>query len=1032
MTLRRTAFPLCFLALCLLALTSTSLGQTETATLSGLITDPQGRVVPDVAVDVTNVDTNVRVHQTTNGAGLYVVVGLKPGRYRVSVTKEGFRRIDLTDLVLNVQDVLSRNFQLQLGPVLASITVVADEANVNTESATVSTVIDRNFAENLPLNGRSFNTLLQLTPGVVIAAANGDAGRAGFSVAGQRTESNNFLVDGVSANFGVFPTPIATNSGTGTAQAFSALGGTSSLVSVEALQEFRVETSSFAPEFGRSPGGQVILTTRTGTNSIHGGAYEYFRNDVLDANDWFGNQAGSPRPTERHNDFGGYLGGPIWKDKTFFFASYEGARLRLPQTSVVSVPSLAARQSAPAAVAPILNAYPLPNGPVSPGGNTAQFTGAFSNQATLNAGSIRLDHTLSPRFSIFGRYNEAPSQLVQSVGGLSTLESTEVNTRTLTIGMNMNISSRLSNTLRGNYSKQEASSAFSLDNFAGAVPADSGLFLGSLSSASNSFLFQTYDSSYIENGPSARNHTKQLDFVDDLALTIGRHQLKFGGGYRAVFLDLAPARNEALYSASTVQGFLSTSQADLFISTLVPSRALSQSVSVYGQDTWKISARATLTYGLRWELSPAPTALGSTTLAAWTNVNTPANIALAPKGSPIWNTTYGNFAPRIGFAYSLTDSGDLVLRAGAGIFYDLAVGAAAAVAASFPNLASTFNPGVPLPVSDMTPFLPVISLQPPYPDGIQAFDPNLKLPRSYQWNVALEKSFGGKQAISATYVAQAGRDLLRQAAFSQPNLNFSGAFLLTGNDARSNYNAAQLQYRRRLSRGLQALLNYTWSHSLDNASNDVVAGLSSTVISAAHDYGQSSFDVRHSFSAAFTYAIPAAAKSGPLSLLTKDWFLDTIIVARSGFPFNGLVYLASPGPLGYALSRPDLVQGKPLWIANSNAGGGKSLNPDAFSVPSPPRQGTEGRNDISGFGLTQADLSFGRKFPITERLNLQFRTDAFNVLNHPNFLNPEGLVEFGPFFLKSLSMLNQGLGGLNPLFQEGGPRSLQLSLKLTF
>jgi hypothetical protein len=169
-----------------------------------------------------------------------------------------------------------------------------------------------------------------------------------------------------------------------------------------------------------------------------------------------------------------------------------------------------------------------------------------------------------------------------------------------------------------------------------------------------------------------------------------------------------------------------------------------------------------------------------------------------------------------------------------------------------------------------------------------------------------------------------------------------------------------------------------------------------------------------------------------LTLLTKDWFLDTIIVARGGFPFNGLVYLASPGPLGYALSRPDLVQGKPLWIANSNAAGGKSLNPDAFSVPSPPRQGTEGRNDISGFGLTQADLSFGRKFPITERLNLQFRADAFNVLNHPNFSNPEGLVEFGPFFLKSLSMLNQGLGGLNPLFQEGGPRSLQLSLKLTF
>jgi hypothetical protein len=192
MTLRRTALPLLLLVLCLLAIVPFGLGQTEAATLSGLITDPQGKVVPDVAVEVTNVDTNVSVHQTTNGNGLYVVVGLKPGRYRVSFTKEGFRRIDLTDLVLNVQDVLSPNFQLELGPVLASITVVADEAKVNTESATVSTVVDRNFAENLPMNGRSFQTLIQLTPGVVLTASTlGNEGQ--FSVNGQRTASNYWM-----------------------------------------------------------------------------------------------------------------------------------------------------------------------------------------------------------------------------------------------------------------------------------------------------------------------------------------------------------------------------------------------------------------------------------------------------------------------------------------------------------------------------------------------------------------------------------------------------------------------------------------------------------------------------------------------------------------------------------------------------------------------------------------------------------------------------------------------------------------------
>jgi hypothetical protein len=209
-----------------------------------------------------------------------------------------------------------------------------------------------------------------------------------------------------------------------------------------------------------------------------------------------------------------------------------------------------------------------------------------------------------------------------------------------------------------------------------------------------------------------------------------------------------------------------------------------------------------------------------------------------------------------------------------------------------------------------------------------------------------------------------------------------------------------------------------------------VDAISHTVISAASDYASSSFDVRHSFSAGLTYAVPPVANSGALSMLTRDWSLDAVIVARSGFPFNGLIF--GVGPLGFVTSRPDLVPGQSLWISDPTAGGGKSLNPNAFSTPSTERQGTEGRNDIRGFGLTQVDLSVGRKFPIGERVNVEFRADAFNVLNHPNFTNPLGFVQFGCFGCLSTKMLNQGLGGLNPLFQAGGPRSLQLSLRLSF
>jgi hypothetical protein len=227
------------------------------------------------------------------------------------------------------------------------------------------------------------------------------------------------------------------------------------------------------------------------------------------------------------------------------------------------------------------------------------------------------------------------------------------------------------------------------------------------------------------------------------------------------------------------------------------------------------------------------------------------------------------------------------------------------------------------------------------------------------------------------------------------------------------------------------LLSYSFSRSLDNASNDFLAGLSNIVISAKNDYASSDFDVRHSFSGAVTWELPSATHDRLLSAITKNWSLASMLVVRTGFPMNAHVNLGASALAG-EYTRPDLVAGQPVWISNPGAPGGKTLNPAAFAVPSSVRQGTEGRNDIPGFGLTQVDLSLGRLFSLGDRLRLQFRGDAFNALNHPNFTNPAGYIQYGPLELQSTKMLNQGLGGLNPLFQGGGPRSLQLSLKLTF
>jgi hypothetical protein len=1005
-----------------------SSAQSPVGTISGIVIDTTGGAIPGAEILIVNDATRVQYPGRTNQEGIYLVSNLPPGSYRLQVSKPGFKTIIKPDITVNVQDALALNFSLPLGTVSEVVTIQGGAPLINTESAAVSTVIDRKFVESLPLNGRSFNTLLQLTPGVVIAPSTASS-PGQFSVAGQRTDANNFTVDGVSANFGVGSGGYLGNTGSGSTQSFSALGGTSSLVSVDALQEFRVETSSFAPEFGRASGGQVVLVTRSGTNDFHGEVFDYFRNTAMDANDWFANRAGNPRAAEHHNDFGGVFGGPIWKNRTFFFFSYEGARLDLPQTAQIEVPSAYARQTAPSSLAPILAAYPKPNDTTAtPGVFTNSFTGTYPNNASLNATSVRIDHALSNRLLIFSRYNDAPSRIRQRTENLADVNTLETNTRTATLGLNVMFRSGLSNSIRGNYSTQSVKSNYKMDSFGGAVPLDPSILLGPLSPSDSLAFFTLSDANDFFIGPYTRNKATQFNFTDDLNVSAGPHALKFGGDYRAIFMDQGVYHHGLYYYGPTVSKFLATSAVSLSSGMNRHSQILTRALSLYAQDTWKMSPRLTLTYGLRWELNPAPSPRHGTLLASWTNVNDPANLTLAPFGTPVYATTYGNVAPRVGVAVKLDQSGTTVLRAGWGLYYDLGTGAAASIGAYFPNASDEFTTGLAFPVRNPSIYIPPNSAATPY-GLVQAMAPDLKLPRSYQWNVALEKSFAG-QVVSATYVAQAGRDLLRNEAIYKPNQNFASAFQVNVNSARSNYTAVQLQYRRPLSRGIQILANYTLSHSVDNASDDTIASTPGVILSGASDYGSSKSDVRHSFSTALSINLPAAGKSLWLSFITKDWSLQSVIVARSGFPFNALLYGYSPG--GFAYSRPDLIPGRPIWITDAAAPAGKSLNPAAFAVPGTARQGTEGRNDIRGFGLTQGDLSLGRLFPVRERCKFQFRVDVFNLLNHPNFTNPGAFIQFGSSYFQSSRMLNNGLGGLNPLFQQGGPRSVQLSAKISF
>jgi hypothetical protein len=318
------------------------MAQVETATVSGQVVDSSGLRVAGARINLVDIDRDTMVAAATDNSGIYRFPSVHPGRYRMQVTANGFRVIDVTNLIINVQDHLEQNFRMTVGSVSESITVNGGAPLIDAESATVSTVIDRQFAENLPMNGRSFQTLIQLTPGVVLTPNNGlDTGQ--FSVNGQRASSNYWTIDGASANVGIGTGATTSNGLGGSLNSFSVLGGTNSLISVDALQEFRIQTSTFAPEFGRTPGGQISIVTRSGSNEIHGTVFDFLRNDILDASSWFNgytNNPPLPKAMERQNDFGGTFSGPIVKNKTFFFFSYEGLRLRLPQTGLTRVPDI--------------------------------------------------------------------------------------------------------------------------------------------------------------------------------------------------------------------------------------------------------------------------------------------------------------------------------------------------------------------------------------------------------------------------------------------------------------------------------------------------------------------------------------------------------------------------------------------------------------------------------------------------------------------------------------------------------------------
>jgi Carboxypeptidase regulatory-like domain/TonB dependent receptor len=1017
--------------------------QSNGATISGRITDESDAVVQGVKVIATNLSQGQNFTTVSNEEGVYVLTELRPGEYLVTVERDGFRKVQLTGLTLEVQDAISRNFQLQVGAVSDSVVVAAGTDELGVSSA-VSTVVDQQFVQNTPLNGRTFQSLLNLTPGFALAAGEGAiAGNANgqFSFNGQRDNANYITVDGVSANFSI--QGLGQSIG-GTIPALTIEGTTGGLVAVDAMQEFRVQTSNFTPDTGRTPGAQISIVTRSGGNSWHGTAFEYWRNEALDARNYF-DATPLPKPPLRQNDFGGTLAGPILRDRLYFFFSYEGLQLLQPETVTGNFFTAAARAAVPASVLPYMEAAPLPNGPVNSDGITAPLTAASSEPFTSNSYSLRTDYNINDHVMLFARYAHSPSDLVGQ--SFSERASNVVETDSATLGITASLGPDKVNEFRFNWSYFVAGSTDKMIRAYGAIPPPPS-FLAPPGYDSDSYSVEMYlegSDGQISSG-SGQNEQRQFEAADTFSMSVGTHQIRFGGDVRQLTPRSGQAGGNVLILSTYAQmqeglaGFMQ-------VTGYAPLTARLYNYSAFAQDVWRITPRFSLTYGLRWEIN---TPLGSISpgrpLYAFNGIFNTEPLAMVPVKT-LWHTQFGNFAPRLGAVYQIAPQ--TIVRGAFGLFYDIGFGGGlAGTMTAYPyRLAGPPNATIPLDFGNPA-FLPPTLPTTPVPlstlnglslIGLDAVDPNLNLPLIYEWNAAVERGFGSNQSLTATYVGSHGTRLLRQDVF-QNNLTGSPAVYVTHNADWSNYNALQLQFQRRMSRGLQVLASYAWAHSLDTSSSDV-CGCTTTnnihSVNPAADYASSTFDIRNSASLAFAYQIPWKPADRVKSVFLGNWGVYGIWRASSPEPYSVYSFGSSP-VFGPYQTRADLVPGMPLYIPSSTQPNGRLLNPVAFVSPPPGQYGDSPRDGFRAYPIDQLDFALSKQFQLTDRISLDFRAEYFNIFNHPMFAPPWATFQNRinvPNLGGTSETLNEAYANsvsFSPVYEVGGPRSGQLSLKLQF
>jgi outer membrane receptor protein involved in Fe transport len=1061
------------LALALLALGSPTpnFAQSFRGTIRGTVTDPSGAIVPVVKITPRNVATGESREASTSDDGIYTITELPAGEYELTFEKAGFlNRVVRTRVSTGADTTVDAVLALPGGEP-TEVRVNDTAPLVEATNSTLSQVVDRTLVQELPLNGRDFGKLVALTPGATVegsGVAGTEKGFGQFNINGNRDRSNNYTLDGTDNNDPWFNNSALNQVGI--------TGAPATLLPLDAIQEFNLQ-SNFAAEYGRNSGSIVNILTRSGSNAFHASLYEYFRNSYFDARNYFNTkfkQDGTPNPQSHfnNNNFGGSVGGPIVKDRTFFFAAYEGQRERVGSDFNLFVPTPAEVQLAEQEA--LANSAIIPNGlnpalvkilqtylPTTPNADNT-LPASVSDKNDNNNFIARIDHHINSVHSLAGRYAFGQDSQIFPLGSLGGFGSgsrlgafaqrsptrVQVASGSLLSVVNAN---RV-NEVRFGYSRFRNSFG-SLDDTVN--PSTLGINLGTGKLGLPEFDFN----GPIENlgatifGIARGRISQTYQLLDNFTWTRGLHTAKFGAEYRRALVDFSNdnfARGLFSFNSTpppvTIPGAdaISTTLANYFLGNgfaqaetgNTARNVRNNGLSFFAQDDIRVRPNFTLNLGLRWEyFSPV-----SETHNLMSNLLDPTGV-LVMVGTPQLPRPYtrdlNNFGPRVGFAWSVRPH--TIVRSSYGIYYDYVPLHLAQ--ANFTNSAGIgANPVGPEAIVPLnfdqnayngtTPGAPVFTLPtgPPVLPSIFITDHNFKTPYVQSWNLNIQQEVGNSFAIEAGYVGTKGTKLVRLYDLNQDgiNPNYSVIDVLSSGTS-STYHAGQFTARLQNWHRLSGFSTYTLSKSLDGASDGIdfnFAGAAfpqdSTNLRA--EKGPSTFDTRHRWTTAINYRVPSPQFLP--RLLAEGWQLNSIITVQSGRP---IPVLTGGGINGH--QRPDVVPGQPFILPNWTPSTGY-LNPSAFATPAG-NFGDLGRDQIYGPGFRNVDFSVSKVFKLKETAALQFRAEFFNIFNHPNFSLPNGFISPGSAPAGTISSTpdvaqgNPGLGG-------GGPRVLQLALRLQF